>query len=194
MRWFLCFIFAVMPMINAQAADWKATENYEYYSVSGTTGPALYQSIGSNGPIISGNRRTIAVTNWDLKWRRDYQPNGNACELVSALPFVTITYSLPKPSQKLTGAIAQKWERFADAITAHEKVHGDYVKRLAQQIIDVTVGLRVENDKACKKIRDEVLNRVAQEFARYKVENSAFEQSEMRKGGNIERLVLELVN
>jgi len=194
MRWVVWFIFAAMSLMNAQAAEWKATENFTYYNVSGTTGPELYRSIGAGGPIISGSRRTIAVTNWDLKWRRNYQPDGNACELVSALPFVTITYSLPKPSQKLPPAIAAKWKRFADSILAHEKVHGDFVKRLAQQIIDATVGLRVENDKACKKIRGEVLKRVAREFERYKADNRSFEQSEMRKGGNIEQRVLDLVN
>ncbi|KPB01966.1 DUF922 domain-containing protein [Ahrensia marina] len=194
MRWFVWFIFAAMPVMDAQAADWKATENIKYYSVSGTTGLALYKSIGENGPVISGNRRTIALTNWDLKWRRNYQPKGNACELVSALPFVTITYTLPKPSQKISGVAARKWQAFAQGIKAHEEVHGDYVKRLASDIINATVGLRVENDKACQKIRDEVLKRVGNEFARYKVDNRSFEQSEMREGGNIARLVLDLVN
>ena len=187
-------IILVLLIPDARAADWKATENFKYYSVSGTTGPQLYEAIGQNGPVISGDRRTIAVTNWDLKWRRDYQPRGNACELVSALPFVTITYTLPKPSQSLSGTTAQKWQRFIDGMTAHEKVHGDYVKRLAQQIIAATVGLRVEDDKGCVKIRDEVLRRVGQEFERYKADNRAFEVSEMRNGGNVQQLILGLVN
>lgn len=191
--WHLFACLFLATTISAQAADWKANESTKHYSVSGSTGADLYKSIGQKGPTINMGTRTIAVTNWDLKWRRDYQPKGNACELVSALPFVTITYTLPKPSQKLSGATAQKWQTFAAGIKAHEEVHGDLVKKLARGIIGATVGLRVENDKACKKIRDEVLTRVGAEFARYKTDNRAFEQNEMRRGGNIEQLVLGLV-
>lgn len=178
---------------STPAAAWKANESTNYYAISGTTGKALYQSIGRKGPVISGNRRTIAITNWDLKWRRDYQAQGSSCKLVSALPFVTITYTLPKPAQKLTGSAAQKWARFSKGIQAHEKVHGDLVKELANRIIEATVGLTVENDNGCKKIREEVLRRVKTEFEIYKLDNSAFERSEMGAGGNVRDLVLGLV-
>ncbi len=80
------------------------------------------------------------MTNWDLRWRRNYQPKGDGCTLVSALPLVKITYTLPKPSQKLSGVTAQRWGIFAEGIAAHERHHGDLIKALAGKIIDETVG------------------------------------------------------
>ncbi|MDZ7822659.1 MAG: DUF922 domain-containing protein [Ahrensia sp.] len=178
---------------QAGATEWTAKETTEYYSVDGASGAAIYKSIGQNGPVINSGTRTIAVTNWDLKWRRDYQPTGNACVLARATPLVKITYTLPKPTQKLSDQMAQKWQVFLSGITAHEKVHGDLIKKLASDIIAATVGLTVEDDRGCTKIRQEVLRQVEAQFATYKADNKAFEQGEMARGGNIEQLVRALV-
>jgi predicted secreted Zn-dependent protease len=179
---------------HANAAGWQPKEQIKTYAISGTTPIELYESVGANGPVIGGNRRTIAVTNWDLKWRRDYQPEGSACVLKSALPFLTITYTLPKPSAKLTGAAAAGWKQFIDGITAHEKVHGRDIIAMTEQIIAETVGLRVENDAACKQIRAEVLKRVQAAADDYKAKARAFDGIEMSDGGNVQQLILGLVN
>ena len=176
------------------AADWQPEEQVKSYAISGATPIALYESIGENGPVIGGGRRTIAVTNWDLKWRRDYQRDGSACVLKSAFPFLTITYTLPKPSAKLTGVAAAGWKQFSDGIAAHEKVHGQDIIAMTEQIIASTVGLRVENDAGCKLIRAEVLKRVQAAADDYKAKARAFDSMEMSDGGNVHRLILTLVN
>jgi predicted secreted Zn-dependent protease len=180
-------------VVAAVAQDWQPKEVVKSYAVSGTNGPQLYESIGVKGPLI-GAVRTIAVTNWDLKWSRKYQPDGNACVLVSAKPFLTITYSLPKPAAKLVGADAERWKTFADGIAAHEKVHGRDIIAMVDDIIAATVGLRVDNDAQCKRIRDEVLNLVKAANENYKAKSRAFDQLEMSDGGNVHRLILGLVN
>jgi predicted secreted Zn-dependent protease len=187
-------IAAVLLTLPANATDWKATEIVKHYAISGTTGRALYESIGQNGPVIGKGRRTIALTNWDLKWRRDYQPKGSSCTLVSALPLLTITYELPKPKAKLTGATARNWQAFSDGITAHEKIHGILIRDRTAQIISATVGLTIANDPKCRKIRDAVQDQVRAVHERYQAETRAFEQDEMRPGGNVQKLVLQLVN
>ena len=70
------------------------------YAVSGTSGPELYASIGERGPAASIGR-AIAHTNFKLTWTRDYQTRGSDCVLATARPKLTITYTLPKASQKL---------------------------------------------------------------------------------------------
>lgn len=187
-------LLAVTLTTPLHAAEWQPTISTKTYAITGTTGAQLYASIGQKGPVISLGRRTIALTQWDLKWRRDYQPRGTSCVLASALPFVTITYTLPKPTQNLSGEVATKWARFAAGIKAHEKVHGDLVVQLTNNIINATVGLMVEDDAGCKKIREIVLDRVAAEFEIYKVDNREFEQREMSQGGNVQQLILALVN
>lgn len=189
-------LIILLPLLAApaHAAEWQPKEQVKTYAISGTTPIELYESIGENGPVIGGGRRTIAVTNWDLKWRRNYQPEGSACVLKSALPFLTITYSLPKPSAKLTGAAAANWKRFSDGITAHEKVHGKDIIAMTEQIIADTVGLRIENDPDCKLIRAEVLKRVQAAADDYKAKARAFDSIEMSDGGNVHQLILGLVN
>lgn len=194
MRVLVAAILIALGIETCLAADWQAKEVLKPYAITGTTPIELYESIGENGPVIGAGRRTIAVTNWDLKWRRDYQPDGSACVLKSALPFLTITYALPKPKAKLTGDVARRWQQFAAGIAAHEKVHGRDIIAMTEEIIAGTVGLRVENDKDCKLIRAEVLKRVQAAADNYKAKARAFDGIEMSDGGNVQRLILAFVN
>jgi predicted secreted Zn-dependent protease len=209
-----CFLALTLP---AQAAEWKAKEIIAHYTVSGTTGIALYQSIGENGPEIAGgvtgNRRTVAVTEYDLKWRRDYRPapaqagqnkkaapaqagqnKKGGCKLVSAVPILTITYRLPKAKAALPAGVKQNWAAFVSGIEAHERVHGQHIIEMTEAIIAATIGLEVAGDGGCKAIRAEVLTRVKAEVATYKARARAFDGAEMAKGGTVEWLILALVN
>jgi predicted secreted Zn-dependent protease len=189
-----CFALIILAASHANAADWQPQEVVKPYAISGATPIELYESIGANGPVIGEGRRTIAVTRWDLKWRRDYQPDGTACVLKSALPFLTITYALPKPKAKLPENVARRWKTFIDGIAAHEKVHGQDIIAMVDGIIAETVDLRIESDPDCKLIRAEVLKRVEAANEAYKTKARAFDQVEMSKNGNVQQLILALVN
>jgi predicted secreted Zn-dependent protease len=189
-----CFALIILATAHAKAADWQPQEMVKPYAISGATPIELYESIGTSGPVIGEGRRTIAVTRWDLKWRRDYQPDGTACVLKSALPFLTITYALPKPKARLPENVARLWKTFIDGIAAHEKVHGQDIIAMVDGIIAETVGLRIENDRDCKLIRAEVLKRVEAANEAYKAKARAFDQVEMSKNGNVQNLILGLVN
>lgn len=189
--------FAMVALLlpaSAHAEDWQPQIVNRTYAISGATPIELYESIGANGPVIGGGRRTIAVTQWDLKWRRDYQRDGSACVLKSSLPFLTITYTLPKPKAGLSGAAATGWRQFIQGITAHEKVHGNDIISMTQEIISNTVGLRIESDPDCKLIRTEVLKLVQAAANAYKAKARAFDSIEMSDGGNVHKLILGLVN
>ncbi|MGB8818348.1 MAG: DUF922 domain-containing protein [Rhizobiaceae bacterium] len=188
---FACLVALAASTANAQ--DWQPSEQVKPYAISGSTGPELYEAIGEKGPLI-GATRAIAITTWDLKWRRDYRPDGTSCVLKSAIPFLTITYRLPKPAAKPRGATAKNWETFANGIAAHEKVHGRDIMSMVNQIIAATVGLRVDNDPDCKAIRAEVLKQVEAANEAYKAKSRAFDQIEMSKDGAIQKLILALVN
>jgi predicted secreted Zn-dependent protease len=194
MRLMFLILLAAMAPHAALARDWQPREVVKSYAISGATPIELYESIGVNGPVIGEGRRTIAVTRWDLKWRRDYQPEGSACVLKSALPFLTITYALPKPKAKLADNAARLWKTFIDGVAAHEKVHGQDIVAMVDGIIAQTVGLQVENDPGCKRIRAEVLKRAEAANEAYKVRARAFDQVEMSRNGNVQQLILELVN
>jgi predicted secreted Zn-dependent protease len=187
-------VFAIFSIaLPAHAADWQPVERVKLYAISGATGAELYAAIGERGPLI-GAVRAIAHTNWDLKWSRQYMPDGSACTLVSAKPFLTITTTLPKPAAALAGPAGRLWKVFSDGIAAHEKVHAAGIGAMVDEIITSTVGLRQENDPGCQAIRTEVLKRVTAANEAYKAKSRAFDQAEMSNGGNVQRLILGLVN
>lgn len=184
---------ALLPL-PALAADWKAVEKTEIYAVSGTTGMALYASIGAKGPLL-GNTRAIAYTTFDLKWSRDYRPQPDgSCTLVSAKPWLTITYRLPRPAQKLPAPLAENWKRFITGMTAHERVHGDHIKEMVDRIIATTVGVNVPDDAGCRTIRQQLQTPLGEASLEQRARSNAFDREEMSPGGNVHRLILDLVN
>ncbi|MGL4489811.1 MAG: DUF922 domain-containing protein, partial [Rhizobiaceae bacterium] len=89
---------------------------------------------------------------------------------------------------------AKRFEAFVSGMATHEKVHGADIVTMTETIIANTVGLRVENDAGCKLIRAEVLKRVQAAADEYKAKSRSFDQSEMSSGGNVQQLILSLVN
>jgi predicted secreted Zn-dependent protease len=179
----------------AHAADWTATEQVKPYSVSGSTPIELYESIGAKGPLLGGSSRAIAYTTFDLKWRRDYQPQADgSCRLMTAIPFLTIIYSWPQPAQQLAEPTAGRWATFIEGIKRHEKVHGDMIREMTQRILDTTVGLTVADDPGCTKIRQEMQKPLAAASEEQRALSRDFDRVEMSNGGNVHQLVLNLVN
>ena len=189
------FIAVLLLPLAAQAAEWKAVEKTETYAVSGTTGMELYASIGAQGPLLSGGTRVIAYTTFDLKWSRDYRPQPDgSCTLASGKPWLTITYRLPKPARTPPAPLAENWKRFITGMTAHEKVHGDHIKQMVDRIIATTVGVNVPDDRACKKIRQQLQTPLGEASLEQRARSNAFDREEMSPGGNVHRLILDLIH
>jgi predicted secreted Zn-dependent protease len=176
------------------AAEWKAVEREQPYMIEGTTGPELYASIGARGPELGGLMRTIAHTTFKLTWARDYQPRNGGCVLASARPKLTITYTLPKPASRLSGTVRSNWNIFISGVRDHEKVHGRMIKDMVREIERVSVGLTVDGDPGCKKIREELTRRLAAISQEQRRRSRDFDRVELGDGGNIHRLILRLVN
>ncbi len=138
--------------------------------------------------------RTIAHTSFKLTWRRNYEPQGGNCVLVSAVPKLIITYVLPKPKGKLPAALQPHWQRFYEGVRAHEKVHGDYIRDLVHAIEAETIGLTVPHDPGCTKIKAEMTKRLGALSQTQRQRSRDFDRVEMSEGGNIQQLVLGLVN
>ncbi|MCV0397581.1 MAG: DUF922 domain-containing protein [Rhizobiaceae bacterium] len=188
-------VAAMLASFSALAADWQANEIVKTYSISGTTPIELYEEIGAKGPLLGGSSRAIAYTSFDLKWRRDYRPQPDgSCMLVSALPFMTITYNLPKPAKALPEPTARLWTRFIDGMTAHEKVHGQHMRDMVDRILDTTTGLTVPDDPGCRKIREEIKKPLIAASEEQRRKSRDFDRVEMSKGGNVHKLILDLVN
>ena len=187
-------VLALLATTPASAlAGWQPVERVEHYQVRGSTGIELYRSIGEHGPK-AGPGRAIAFTTYELLWSRDYRPEAGGCTLKTARPRLTIIYRLPKPSGKLAAPLDRLWARFIAGIEKHERVHGEIILEATRRIEAATVGLRVEGDAGCKAIRAEVQKHVAAAAADMRAASRDFDKREMSDGGNVHRLVLQLVN
>jgi predicted secreted Zn-dependent protease len=190
--WLAVACFASFPQFAH--ADWQATEKVQSYSISGKSGIELYRSIGERGPK-AGLVRAIAHTNFTLTWSRKYEPQPDgSCVLTAARPNLTITYTLPKPAEKLTPAVREKWDVFAAGVRKHELVHGDLIKDLVKAIEAASVGLTVADDPRCSKIRTELTLKLSELSLAQRQRSSDFDKAEMANGGNIHQLILALVN
>jgi predicted secreted Zn-dependent protease len=177
----------------AAHADWQAVETIKPYAISGRTAPELYASIGARGPLLGGGR-VIAHTAFKLTWTRNYQPQASSCVLVSAVPKLTIIYTLPKPSSPLPPAVDAKWQTFIAGVAAHEKVHGGFIRDMVHEIETLSIGFTVANDPDCSQIRIALTKRLGEISARERQRNRDFDRVEMGPGGNVQQLILALVN
>ncbi|MBX5165053.1 MULTISPECIES: DUF922 domain-containing protein [unclassified Rhizobium] len=187
----LATVFASAPVVAL--ADWQAVEEVRPYSISGTTGAELYESIGARGPE-AGASRAIAHTTFKLTWTRKYEPQGNACVIITNRPKLIITYTLPKPSAALAPAVRSSWDAFITGVYAHERVHGDTIKAMVREIEAMSIGLTVADDPDCKKIRIELTRRLGEISMRQRQSGRDFDKIELGDGGNIQQLILKLVN
>ncbi|WP_349252063.1 DUF922 domain-containing protein [Ciceribacter sp. L1K23] len=179
--------------VTSANAEWQAIDKVETYPVRGSTGAELYASIGENGPKL-GIARTIAHTSFRLTWKRDYQTRGTDCVLASAVPTLVITTVLPKPAVPLSGPLQQSWQTFIDGVTAHERVHGDHIKAMVKEIEKATIGLAEPNDPQCRKIREKMQPVLGEISRAERQKQREFDQVEFANGGNVQRLILALVN
>ncbi|MBT9371617.1 DUF922 domain-containing protein [Rhizobium sp. CSW-27] len=185
-------LFLAHPAVSF-SADWQPVEQVKTYAISGQTGAQLYESIGARAPKAGGGL-AIAHTGFKLTWTRTYEVQGSACVITVARPKVIITYTLPRPDNRLSPAVAASWSRFIAGVEAHERVHGGFIKELVQQIQDASLGLRVENDPACQKIRQQLTARLGALSKAERAKNVEFDRVELSPGGNVHQLILALVN
>lgn len=189
----LAFLAALVVAGSAAADGWQAVERIEPYTVQGTTGLEIYQSIGERGPKL-GVARVIAHTGFKLTWTRKYERQGNACVIAVNKPKLIITYTLPKLKSKLSGPLQSRWETFISGVTAHEKIHGDFIRDMVKEIEAMSVGMTVENDPDCKKIRPQLQARLGELSQAQRARSRDFDQVELSEGGNVHQLILQLVD
>jgi predicted secreted Zn-dependent protease len=189
----LAFLAALFVAGSAAADGWQAVERIEPYTVQGTTGLEIYRSIGERGPKL-GVARVIAHTGFKLTWTRKYERQGNACVITVNKPRLIITYTLPKLKSKLSGPLQSRWEIFISGVTAHEKIHGDFIRDMVKEIEAMSVGMTVENDPDCKKIRPQLQARLGELSQAQRARSRDFDQVELSEGGNVHQLILQLVD
>ncbi len=184
-------LFVVPSLATAQ---WVPVEQVKTYTVNGSTGIELYSQIGEKGPLVGGQMRTIAHTDFKLLWSRNYRPQPDgSCKLVSARPSLTLIYTLPRAG-KMPGRLKAKWDTFAEGVRRHERVHGDMIVEMVKEIEAVSIGLSAADDPKCQKIRQDLTLRLGEISRRNRERHRDYDKLEMNNGGNVQQLILKLVN
>ncbi|WP_083639505.1 DUF922 domain-containing Zn-dependent protease [Xaviernesmea oryzae] len=191
LRHALVFLLSLSVPVTALASEREAVKTY---AIAGRTGAELYASIGERGPMIGKGRRVIAHTGFRLTWKRDYQQDGKACRLASAEPTLTITYTLPKPAERLTGSLARSWTSFIDGVRRHELEHGRFIREMVAEISQASIGLSAPDDPGCRLVRQMLNTRLKEISGRNGQRHSAYDRAELTEGGNVHQLILALVN
>lgn len=192
-HWLRTFAVLIAAMPAAAHADGQVVELVKTYAISGKTAADLYASIGERGPK-AGQGRAIAHTNFTLTWSRKYEPTGDVCTLFSARPKLTITYTLPKPSERLPAPVQKRWETFIEGVRRHEQVHGQMIKDMVATIERTTIGMSVAGDPNCRKIRQEITKPLSEASLAQRQQSRDFDRAELGDGGNVHRLILSFVN
>lgn len=182
---------ATPPQALAQSA-WEPAVRIEHYEVKGRTGEELYRSIGARGPKL-GLSRVIAHTTFKLTWTRRYTPQGTACVISTARPKLTLIYTLPKAPKGLPAPVAESWARFAEGVAAHERVHGTFITDMVREIEAYSLGLRVEDDPDCRRIRPILQQKLGELSDAQRRRGREFDIVEMGDSGNVQQLILGLV-
>ena len=188
----LAAFVAACPAPPAQAGG-TVTERVVHYAIDGRTGAELYAAIGAKGPKL-GKARVIALTGFQLTWRRDYREENGGCRLASAVPKLIITTTLPKPSGRLPEAVRRSWTRFYDGVVIHERGHAQFIREMVGAMEVATIGLSSADDPGCHKVRAELTSRLKRLSDANRKRSAAFDREEMGQGGRVEKMVLDLVN
>ena len=150
----LAFMLSICAMAAGHASNVKITERTRYYSVSGPNIQALVKAMTRRGPYSEDHgRRAVGLA--DYKYRtnvKTYKKDG-LCRVKSVSISMQIYYFVPKLSQpkKLRARDHSKWRRIAAMILRHEKHHGRFYKRLANEL-QVTLA-RMKPQKSCSKFK-----------------------------------------
>ncbi len=121
----------------ARAADINVTTTSRYYTVSGRTIHDVVRAMKWTGPYSSNDgKRALALADYRLSYRLNTKISDGSCNIHRVKVSLRIFYILPRLSSRtrLSRRDQNKWKRINHLIVAHEKQHGKFYRRLANDL------------------------------------------------------------
>jgi predicted secreted Zn-dependent protease len=106
----------------------------EFYDVAGSTEHEVRAAINRLRPKDSKGERHDAVTNWDVQWKYRYVTVADGCALASFATTLEVVTIFPRWSNRQSGALTQRWDKYVAALEAHESEHMQIALHAAQVI------------------------------------------------------------
>ena len=125
------------------AAEPVISETVRKYRINGQTAQELRLEMNRKGPAGAGGRRFDAHTAWWVDWNYRWWENPAECRLTAVTTRVRVSFTLPQWDQYDRGSpeLQQRWDRYFEALYAHEKGHRDFGLRAARDIEQVIWGI-----------------------------------------------------
>lgn len=184
-----CLAVATPPAVAGSSVK-VTTQNYE---ISGATGAALMSAMDHKGPKHGFLTRAIAQTRYSVSWDVETAETANDCRLKRATPTLHLNYMYPRVSSRMSADLNRRWQRFMAGVRKHEEQHGAIARKMVQVAERSIGGLRIANDRGCRKVNAEMKRRVNAVYADYERRQEAFDAKEHRPNGNVEGLVGALI-
>jgi len=125
------------------AADPVIHETVRKYRISGQTAQELRREMDRKGPAGAGGRRFDGHTAWWVNWNYRWWEIPTECRLTAVTTRLRVSFTLPAWDQYERGSneLKQKWDRYYEALYAHEKGHREFGLRAARDIEQVIWGI-----------------------------------------------------
>lgn len=194
MRTFALGLVVACTLTAPASAKVLTTVKVETYPVAGNTGEALLGAMDRNGPKQGFLARAIAQTRYSVDWKLHWLKSGEGCRLNTVEAKLSIGYRFPELKDNSSPAMARKWARFMKGVRAHEETHGRIARQMVAAAHKSVLKVAFADDPSCRKAQREVTRRVNATYAEYEARQNRFDAVEHAEGGNVDRLVNNLIS
>ncbi len=188
----LLALVASLALADVSAASVKVKIKTVNYSISGKTGEQLLDQMDRHGPKHGFLTRAIAQTRYSITWAIDWRERGGTCRVAAAAAELTVTYTFPKVSGRLSPDLRRRWARFMAGVRKHEETHGRIARQMVRAAEKSIAGLSFKKDRGCRRTRAEVKKRIDRIYSKHEARQYAFDRTEHAEGGHVEGLVMML--
>lgn len=180
-------------LVGPAEAGVKVVTRTQTYPIVGATGQALVKAMDRNGPRRGFMTRAIAQTSYTVDWQFKVEAAGKACRLIAADGTLNLTYTFPRVASPMTASLGARWKRFFAGVRKHEREHGRLARAMVAASSKAAHGIASDADPSCQRTRREAKRRIDAVYRAYEIRQVAFDASEHRDGGPVERLVTALM-
>ena len=131
------------------------------YSISGKDGDALLEAMDRRGPKHGFLTRAIAQTRYVVSWDIDWQERDGGCRIANAAAGLSITYTYPAVTSRMSPALQRRWTRFMAGVHRHEETHGRIARQMVNAAEKSISAIGYKNDRSCRKTQAELKKRIA---------------------------------
>ena len=141
---------------SLQAAPIESVE-YKYYEISPRTPYEIKPELMRRSPIREGGGTFNGHTDWIVSWKFQSSSSPQGCQLVNHQTTVHVIHTLPALSSFVTDKrTIEVFNTFNDALTKHEKNHGEHGLTAAREI-DKAFG-EIQPQQNCRELSRMVNN------------------------------------